>query len=96
MESKRKIYLIIVNIHGDVDVGPYFNPVANRFMNTTAVATTVKKAYAVAIHMGNIEDPDSTYRKVADSLRLKGVAFIGRRGTANEEPAAVITRVNSY
>ena len=96
MESKRKIYLIIVNIPGDMDVGPYFNPVANRFTNTTAVATTVKKAYAVAMEMGNIEDPDSTYRKVADSLRLKGVAFIGRKGVVSEEPTAVITRINSY
>jgi len=96
MESKKKIYIVIVNVEGDVDIGPYFNPIANRFMNTTAVAATVKKAYNVAMEMGNIVDPDLTYRKVADSIRLKGVAIIGRKGIATEEPAAVITRVNSY
>ncbi len=96
MESKRKIYLVIVNIDDDVDVGPYFNPVANRFMNTTAVAATVKKAYHLAMEMGNIAEADVTYRKVADSIRLNGVAFIGRKGIAAADPIAVVTRVNSY
>lgn len=96
MESKKKIYLVLVNVEGDVDVGPYFSPIANRFVNTTATATTVKKAYMVAMEMGNIAEPDVTYRKVADSLRLRGVAFIGRKGISMDESVAIITKVNSY
>ena len=97
MESKRKTYLIIVNLEGDeIDKGPYFNAVANRFINTTAVAATVKKAYRLALEMSDISESDSTYRKVADSIRLSGVAFIGEKGDGSNKPHAIITRVNAY
>lgn len=97
MESKKTIYLIIVNIEeGETFKGPYFNAVANKFINTTASAATVKKAYKVALQMSNIKQPDSTYRKVADSIRLSGAAFIGEKGDGSEKPLAIITRINQY
>ena len=57
------------------------------------VCRTCKKAYEIALHLGSISDPDSAYRKVLETLKVKGAYTIKQR---EGEQEATILLVKEY
>jgi hypothetical protein len=60
---------------------------------TLGVCHTVKQAYAIALFLGEISKPDSSYRKVLETIKVKGVYTIQQKGGGQ---AATIVKVKHY
>jgi len=83
------IYLIAVND------GKEYDTLGDAMLNTNAVCNTVKKAFEIGLWMAGVAEPDHTYRKVADTIREKGIVFISEAGKP-ETCNIIITRIRKF
>ena len=60
---------------------------------TLGVCHTVKHAYQIALFLGEISRPDSSYRKVLETIKVKGAYTIQQ---INGSQAATIVKVKHY
>jgi hypothetical protein len=60
---------------------------------TLGVCHTVKQAYQIALFLGEISRPDSSYRKVLETIKVKGAYTIQQ---INGSQAATIVKVKHY
>jgi hypothetical protein len=60
---------------------------------TLGVCHTVKQAYQIALFLGEISRPDSSYRKTLETIKVKGAYTIHQKGG---EQAATIVQVKHY
>jgi hypothetical protein len=60
---------------------------------TLGVCGTVKHAYEIALFLGEISKPDSSYRKVLETIKVKG-AYTLRQ--IEGEQAATIVQIKHY
>ena len=60
---------------------------------TLGVCHTVKHAYQIALFLGEISRPDSSYRKVLETIKVKGAYTIQQKGGSQ---AATIVKVKHY
>jgi len=61
--------------------------------STLGVCDNLKKAYEIALFLGEISKPDSSYRKVLETVKVKGAYSLKQKGG---HQAAVIVRIKSY
>jgi len=52
-----------------------------------------KQAYQIALFLGEISKPDSSYRKVLETIKVKGAYTIQQKGG---EQAATIVQIKHY
>jgi hypothetical protein len=60
---------------------------------TLGVCHTVKQAYQIALFLGGISKPDSSYRKTLETIKVKGAYTINQVGGSQ---AATIVQVKHY
>ena len=60
---------------------------------TLGVCHTVKQAYSIALFLGEISRPDSSYRKTLETVKVKGAYTIQQVGGSQ---AATIVKVKHY
>lgn len=60
---------------------------------TLGVCGTVKQAYQIALFLGEISRPDSSYRKVLETVKVKGAYTLQQVGG---EQAATIVKIRHY
>jgi hypothetical protein len=60
---------------------------------TLGVCHTVKQAYQIALFLGGISKPDSSYRKTLETIKVKGAYTINQIGGSQ---AATIVQVKHY
>jgi hypothetical protein len=89
MNSTKTIYLVAVND------GKEYETVGDAMFNTNAVCNTVKKAFEIGLWIAGIAEPDHTYRKVADTIREKGIVFISEAGKP-ETCNIIITKIRKF
>lgn len=85
MQRKDK-YLVMSNKELDTDW-------EHALRETLGVCHTVKQAYAIALFLGEISKPDSSYRKVLETIKVKGAYTIKQVGGFQ---AAIIVQVKHY
>lgn len=61
--------------------------------NSMGVCHTCAKAYEIALFLARITTPDRSYRKVLDTIKIKGAAQIKQK---DGEAEATIVRVKVY
>ena len=61
--------------------------------DSLGICHTVKHAYQIALFLGEISKPDSSYRKVLETIKVKGAYTIQQKGG---EQAATIIQVKHY
>jgi len=60
---------------------------------TLGVCHTVKQAYHIALFLGEISKPDSSYRKVLETIKVKGAFTVQQ---IDGQQAATIVKVKHY
>ena len=85
MQRKDK-YLVMSNKEPDIEW-------EQTLRETLGVCHTVKQAYQIALFLGEISKPDSTYRKTLEWIKVKGAYTIKQVGG---HQAATIVKVKHY
>ena len=85
MEKKDK-YLVMSNKEVNLEW-------EQALRETLGVCHTVKHAYQIALFLGEISKPDSSYRKVLETIKVKGAYTIQQQGGPQ---AATIVKVKYY
>jgi hypothetical protein len=85
MEKKDK-YLVMSNKEVNLEW-------EQALRETLGVCHTVKHAYQIALFLGEISKPDSSYRKVLETIKVKGAYTIQQQGGSQ---AATIVKVKYY
>lgn len=89
MSLTKTTYLIQVNSNKQ------YESVVDEMFNCNAVCNTVKQAFKIAMWLSDIKEPDHTYRRVADTLRTRGIVFISEAGKV-DECKIVITKIRRF
>ena len=84
METKNK-YVVI----GNGEEGEW----EESLQKSLGVCKNAKKAYEIALFLGQISKPDLGYRKVLETLNKKGAVELRQKG---ESGAATIVKVRQY
>jgi hypothetical protein len=61
--------------------------------STLGVCDNLKKAYEIALFLGEISKPDSSYRKVLETIKVKGAYTLSQVGG---DRAATIVQIKHY
>ena len=85
MERKDK-YLVISNRESDKEWEAALR-------ETMGVCHTVKRAYEIATFLGGISKPDSSYRKVLETIKVKGAYTLNQM---DGPQSATIVKVRHY
>jgi hypothetical protein len=85
MQRKDK-YLVMSNKEPDL-------PWEQALRETLGVCHTLKHAYEIALFLGEISRPDVGYRKVLETIKVKGAFTINQVGGPQ---AATIVKVKHY
>lgn len=62
-------------------------------VNTLGVCHTLSKAYEIALFLGEISKPDTGYRKVLETVKVRGACTVTQIGGDN---AATIVKIKHY
>lgn len=84
--QRRDKYLVMSNKEVDLEW-------EQALRETLGVCHTVKQAYGIALFLGEISKPDSSYRKVLETIKAKGAYTIRQRGG---QQAATIVKIKHY
>ena len=84
--ERRDKYLVMSNKEPDIEW-------EQALRETLGVCHTVKQAYQIALFLGEISKPDSTYRKTLEWIKVKGAYTIKQAGG---QQAATIVKVKHY
>jgi hypothetical protein len=84
--QRRDKYLVLSNKELDIDW-------EQALRETLGVCHTVRHAYDIALFLGEISKPDTGYRKVLETIKVKGAYTIKQIGGVQ---AATIVKVKHY
>jgi len=84
--QRRDKYLVMSNKESDKEW-------EQALRETLGVCHTIKQAYQIALFLGEISRPDSGYRKVLETIKVKGAYTIQQKGGTQ---AATIVQVKHY
>ena len=84
--QRRDKYLVMSNKDLDLDW-------EQALRETLGVCHTVKQAYQIALFLGEISKPDSSYRKTLETIKVKGAYTIQQKGGSQ---AATIVQIKHY
>ena len=84
--KRREVYLVMSNRETGLEW-------EQELMETLAVCSNLKKAYEVGMFLGRVADPDSSYRKVLETIKVKGAYTLkSQKG----EQQVTIVRIKYY
>lgn len=87
----KPLFLIIGNKLEEGD------SVVNSINAGMATAKTFKKAYEMALFLGDIKKPNLSYRRALNAYKGEEHVYLREEGTAEEEEySSLITRINLY
>ncbi len=84
--QRKDMYLVMSNKEPNADW-------EQALRETLGVCGTVKQAYTIALFLGEISKPDSSYRKVLETIKVKGAYTLQQMGG---EQAATIVKIRHY
>ena len=84
--KRREVYLVMSNRETGLDW-------EEELMETLAVCSNLKKAYEVGLFLGRISSPDSSYRKVLETIKVKG-AYTLKQQKGDQQ--VTIVRIKYY
>ena len=84
--QRRDKYLVMSNKELDLEW-------EQALRETLGVCHTVKQAYQIALFLGEISKPDSSYRKTLETIKVKGAYTIQQKGG---HQAATIVQIKHY
>jgi hypothetical protein len=82
---KQEIYVVI----GNGESGEW----EESLQKSLGVCKNAKKAYDIALFLGQISKPDLGYRKVLETLNKKGAVTVKQKGG---DQAATVVKVKQY
>jgi hypothetical protein len=84
--ERRDKYLVMSNKESDKEW-------EQALRESLGVCHTIKQAYRIALFLGSISKPDSSYRKVLEMVKRRGVFTVQQEGG---HQAATIVQVKHY
>lgn len=84
--QRKDMYLVMSNKEPDLEW-------EQALRETLGVCGTVKQAYEIALFLGEISRPDSSYRKVLETIKVRGAYTLQQ---IEGDRAATIVKIRHY